>query len=194
MNRLGMKVHPDFLATADLVYGPMGLECSVLEMEPESAEYGACHFKLSGLSLRFRVSKITPTKVGQFVTFWKRIGNGPIQPFDASDPIDFLVVSCRSGQHFGQFVFPKSVLCEKSIVSDNGKDGKRGIRIYPPWDKPTSRQALHTQNWQVPYFLNMEKDVWLDKARARKLYGLGRDQAHALPASLLLETSKKADL
>jgi hypothetical protein len=37
-------------------------------MEAESAEYGAYTFELNDLSVRFRVAKITPTKIGQFVT------------------------------------------------------------------------------------------------------------------------------
>jgi hypothetical protein len=31
-----------------------------------------------------------PTKVGQFVTLWKRLGRGPIQPFDLSYPVESL--------------------------------------------------------------------------------------------------------
>ncbi|WP_243373581.1 MepB family protein [Microvirga solisilvae] len=166
-----MKVHPDFLAAADRVYASLGLECSAMQVEPESAEYGACRFDLGERSVVFRASKITPTKIGQFVTCWKRIGNGPIQPFDTSDAFDFLVVSCRSGEHFGQFVFPKSALREKDIVSDQGKGGKRGIRVYPPWDEPESRQAQRTQDWQSAYFLKID-DASLDEVRARKLYGL----------------------
>lgn len=167
-----MKAHPDFTATVDLVYRPIGLECSSLEAEPESADYGACRLVMSGRSLLFRVSKITPTKQGQFVTCWKRVDNGPIQPFDSSDPVDFLIVSCRSRQNFGQFVFPNRVLREKGIVSDDSKGGKRGIRVYPPWDEPTSRQARQTQDWQVIYFLKIDDDGSLDQVRARHLYGL----------------------
>jgi MepB protein len=48
---------------------------------------GLCALLLNGLRVQYRVAKITPTKVGQFVTLWKRVGRGPIQPFDLSDPV-----------------------------------------------------------------------------------------------------------
>lgn len=155
-----------------LVYGPAALECTKLHVEKESADYGAYRLELAGLSLLFRASKITPTKVGQFVTLWKRIGNGPIQPFDASDPIDFFVVSCRMDARLGQFIFPRSVLCDRDIVGRNGKGGRRAMRIYPPWDLPTSRQAQQTQNWQLRHFLETSEGQAADLARARMLFGL----------------------
>ncbi|MGO4523267.1 MepB family protein [Microvirga sp. 2MCAF35] len=155
-----------------LVYVPNGFECSEPKLEQESSEYGACTIDLSGLALRFRVAKITPTKVGQFVTLWKRIGGGPIRPFDMSDPDDLFVISCRKDRCLGQFVFPKSVLRDHDIVAKDGKGGKRGMRVYPPWDQPTSRQALQTQHWQRDYFLDILGDRPLDNTRARMLYGL----------------------
>lgn len=100
----------DLLAAKKLVYNPCGFKCSQLIMEAESTEYGAYTFELNGLSVRFRVAKITPTKIGQFVTLWKLIENGPIQPYDICDPVDLFIVSTRKGDHFGQFVFSKAVL------------------------------------------------------------------------------------
>jgi hypothetical protein len=130
-----LRIHPDLLLIEKLVYNPLGLVLQNLKIEEESVEYGAAEFIIDNQSIKFRSGKITPTKIGQFVTFWKRIGNGPIQPYDVNDPFDLLVVSVRSEQHFGHFVFPKMVLCEKGIVSTSQKEGKRAMRIYPPWIK-----------------------------------------------------------
>ncbi len=54
-----------------------------------------------------RNSKITPKKVGQFVTFWKRNEKGITQPYRENDRIDFYVITARTENNFGQFVFPK---------------------------------------------------------------------------------------
>lgn len=163
-------IHQDLLATISLVYDPGGIKCSKPVMELESTEYGACIFKLNDFSIRFRVAKTTPTKIGQFVTLWKRIGNSAIQPFDASDPIDFFIVSTRKNGHFGQFVFPKSVLSELGVLSINGKDGKRGIRVYPSWDKTLNRQAQNTQKWQEKYFIDLSDDNKIKCAQDQMLY------------------------
>lgn len=165
-----VTIHKDLLVAKKLLYNPSKFECSQPEIEVQNAEYGAYVFKLNALLIRFRVAKITPTKVGQFVTLWERIGDGPIQPYDISDPVDLFVISTRQDNNFGQFVFPKSVLCDKHIVSNKGKGGKRAIRVYPPWDKPTSPQAQKTQAWQLKYFLDIPLNVPIDCVRARMLY------------------------
>lgn len=161
--------HPDLLLAEDLVYKPSGLILQNLKIEDESADYGACEFTIKNRSIKFRAGKITPTKIGQFVTFWKRIGKGPILPYEFTDSFDFLVVSVRAENHFGQFVFPKEVLSEKGIVSCDGKEGKRAMRIYPSWDKADNSQAKKTQAWQLQYFIKFsERD--LDFARIRYLF------------------------
>lgn len=165
-----MKIHPDLAAAQKLAYEPNGFICNKLTQEAESQEYGACEFEMNGHNIKFRVAKITPTKVGQFVTFWKRIGSGPIMPYDMVDALDLLVVSVRTADHFGQFVFPKAVLCEKGFVSRAGQGGKRAMRVYPPWDTTDSKQAQKTQLWQLQYFFDMSSDTIFDASRIQALF------------------------
>ncbi|OIK23702.1 MepB family protein [Streptomyces malaysiense] len=162
--------HGDLLAARTSVYDPGGFVCSPPVPEPESAEYAACAFTLDDRSVRFRVAKTTPAKVGQFVTVWQRSEEGPIRPFDADDAVDLFVISCRDDDGFGQFVFPREVLRERDIVSCDGSGGKRGFRVYPPWVTPTSRQARGTQAWQVNYFFDLGRDGLADLTLARALY------------------------
>lgn len=125
-----------------------------LVIEAESTAYGAQQFTLNAHRILFRVSKITPKKMGQFVTLWKRLGSGPIQPFEATDAFDFIVIEIRENERDGYFVFPKSVLVEKNIFSKNNLGGKRAMRLYAPWHKADNRQAKNTQAWQIQYFLS----------------------------------------
>jgi hypothetical protein len=150
------KIHPDLLTSQKLLYEPSGLSIEHLIKEAESDEYAAYEFTLDNRRIKFRAAKITPTKVGQFVTLWKRIGKGPIMPFDEADPIDYFIISVRSGELFGQFVFPKEVLISKSIVTQGDREGKRAIRVYPPWDVTDSPQAKKTQSWQSSYFIEIK--------------------------------------
>jgi len=138
------------------------------EPEKESQAYDACRFEINQLKVVYRSAKITPTKIGQFVTLWKRISNGPIQPYDCEDHIDLVLINAQAGHNLGQFVFPKSVLLEKGIFSTGTKEGKRGFRVYPPWDKTMSAQAIRTQTWQLPYFLSNSEPI--DINRMKMLY------------------------
>ena len=147
------KIHPDLILAEQLAYRPLDLVLENIKIEVESEEYGASEFTINKSLIKFRVGKITPTKVGQFVTFWKRIGNGPIMPYDKDDPFEFLIVSVRADNKVGQFIFPKSVLLEKKIISCDGQGGKRAMRIYPSWDKTDNSQAKKTQGWQLKYFI-----------------------------------------
>ena len=162
------SLHPDLFAAQKFAYEPSGLIGCKFTEEAESKEYGAFDFEMNDQRIKFRIGKITPTKIGQFTTLWKRIGTGPILPFDIADPIDLFVISVRNSQHFGQFVFPKTVLCEKGIVSKDGKGGKRAMRIYPPWDVAENLQAKKTQKWQLIYFFEIQPNI--DIERVRKLF------------------------
>jgi len=101
MNLKFLNVPSDFFAAQKLVYEPQGWVCSNIKSEAESREYGACSFTMNNRHSAFRIGKITPTKVGQFVTLWKRIGKGPIMPYDMTDPIDLFIVAVRFKNHFG---------------------------------------------------------------------------------------------
>lgn len=137
------------------IYESTVLICTNIFPELESQEYGACSFKLDNKLIKFRKAKVTPTKVGQFVTFWKRIGSGPIEPYDLSDEFDFLIVSVCKDKQVGQFVFSKTVLYKYGVISSNKIGGKRAIRVYPPWDVTDNSQAKKTQDWQINYFVEV---------------------------------------
>lgn len=100
---------------------------------------------------------------------WKRIGNGPTMPYDAQDAFDYMVINVRSKDHFGQFVFPKSVLADKGIISKNGIGGKRGIRVYPAWDIADNPQA-RTQAWQLKYFFEIDHNQPIDQKTIQRLF------------------------
>ncbi len=78
-------LHSDLLLAQKLIYEPNGLICSNTQKEAESKDYGACTFDLNNRSIKFRVAKITPTKIGQFVfatlfaiaNFWRRSKKEP---------------------------------------------------------------------------------------------------------------------
>lgn len=139
------------------VYGPAGLVATSAPVaEEESAEYGACRLSIDEKSVVFRVAKTTPTKLGQFVTIWKRpTSDGEIAPLDSSDDVDFVVISVRdfdSGRH-GQFVFDRDVLVAKGVMSRDGRGGKRAMRVYGPWVQPIAKSAIKAQQWQAACFL-----------------------------------------
>ncbi len=154
-------------------YSPSGLVITNFTRETESQEYGACQFKLNNKRIIFRIAKITPHKIGQFVTCWKRLDSGPITPYDTSDQFDFFVINVRQNLNLGQFVFPKSVLLKHGIISQNSESGKRGFRVYPPWDPPNNKQAEKTQKWQLNYFFEISQDKPIDTSMVQKLYNLG---------------------
>ncbi|MBC8753368.1 MepB family protein [Kordia sp. YSTF-M3] len=145
------------------IYERCGLKISNFTQEAESAAYDACQFDLTGLHIVCRNAKITPKKVGQFVTFWKRNNNQPIAPFHESDRFDFFVVNVHTEHKFGQFVFPKSILITKGIISTPTKEGKRAFRVYPNWDITNSKQAARTQKWQLNYFYELNATTDLNK-------------------------------
>lgn len=150
-------MNDDLALLKELLYDTCDLEVKDFNLHKESAEYGACSFLLNGKSVQYRCAKITPKKTGQFVTVWKRNNHGITAPFDVADELDFMFITAKSENLFGQFIFPKEILIEKGIITKGNKEGKRGMRVYPPWDIPTNKQAIKTQGWQLNYFFSVER-------------------------------------
>lgn len=169
-NLISSVTHPELILSNELMYKPCGLIfTSELVQQKESLAYRACHFSLNNMQIAFRVAKTTPTKIGQFVTLWKRTKEGPIAPYDLSDSVNLFVVYVQEKEKFGQFVFPINVLISKNIVSVNKKGGKRAIRVYAPWIRTTSIQAVKTQNWQIKHFIDLSESK-INLEHANRLY------------------------
>jgi hypothetical protein len=151
-------LHPDLIAL-QTAYEKNGLRVAALTPEPESHKYAAYACTINGLHTQLRVTKVTPKKVGQFVTLWKRIGSGPIMPYDLSDQTALFIISARNKDKLGHFVFSKNLLYTKGYISKDGVGGKRAMRVYPPWDQPDNAQAKRTQAWQLPDFVHIEPTV-----------------------------------
>ncbi|PHM27606.1 MepB family protein [Xenorhabdus budapestensis] len=141
---------------------PAGYHFSVIPYrENESHEYEAIRFGLNNKSILFRQAKITPRKIGHFVTLWKRpFPDTEIMPFEQKDNIDFCMVVTYSENQKGFFLFDSDILTTQGIFSTGNKEGKRAIRVYPSWVFPDSKQSIKTQKWQSSYFINLENQLF----------------------------------
>jgi hypothetical protein len=148
-----------------LVYEPCGFKRVNIHYLSDNQAYDACSFEMNQLLIQFRRSKITPTKKGQFVVFWKR-KNGKCVPFEATDEFDYVIIHVVNQNSCGQFLFPKSVLIKQKIIASESNPGKRGFRLYAPWDWVTSKQAKITQEWQSKYFVNFNEPIEIHKIQS----------------------------
>lgn len=99
------------------------LKVSDLTTDGECQEYEGFNFRLENKKLKYRKAKITPKKIGQFVTLWKRNAAGQTEPFHVEDDFDFYLISVEKEERFGFFVFPKKVLGERGILSKSNQEG-----------------------------------------------------------------------
>ncbi|NJB37578.1 MepB family protein [Croceivirga sp. JEA036] len=135
------------------LFSKAGYTIADFKIEQESQEYLACTFKVNNKTIMCRTAKITPKKTGQFVTFWKRNSEGVTIPYQHTDEFHFYLIHVKANGKSGLFLFPKTVLVKKGIITTHLKVGKRGFRVYPSGDAPTSKQAFNTQKWQSLYFI-----------------------------------------
>lgn len=145
-----------FLAAADLM---AGREISGIEPDPspQAAAYSGCAFALTdanGEETRavFRAAKVTPAKAGLFVTLWKRDTCGGTRPYRASDGVDVLYVAARTDDGYGYFTFAARDLAEAGILTAGKSAGKRGFRLYTPWDGQLNATAARAWSWQRRFF------------------------------------------
>ena len=140
-----------------LLFNQIPLKISNIMEDKEAKEYYGYDFQTGKLNIKFRKAKITPKKVGQFVTLWKRNTQNTTEPFQESDVFDFYIIAVEENEKYGFFLFPKNELIKRNILTTASKTGKRGFRVYPSWIKPTNKQAEKTQLWQTIYFLDFTK-------------------------------------
>lgn len=156
-----------------LIYEPNHLTVKSIQEEKQNFKYGAGTFELSSRTVRFRVANSTPAKVGQFVAFWEKDENNKNQAYSYVEAPDLLVITTfKNENEFGQFIFPKEILFKQNILRSSSTKGKMAIRIYPSWDSPTSKQAMKTQEWQLPYFVDMSNSNNLALEKILELYSL----------------------
>lgn len=156
-----------------IIYSPCNLKMSKFKIDEENSDYFNCIFKLNKKKICFRKGKQTPTKIGHFVSFWKRIDDYPT-PYNIDDDIDIYIVSINDKHKFGQFIFTKEILCEKKIISCGNKVGKLGFRVYAPWYEPDNKTAKATQLWQKQYFVNIT-DNKIDNKKLCKSFFVSRN-------------------
>ena len=153
----------------DLILKGLNLKLSEITPDMECEEYFGFNFKISESNLKFRKSKLTPKKVGQFVTFWKRDSDGKTVPFDINDDFAFYIIAIEESENSGFFMFPKIILEKENLISSEEKTGKRGFRIYADWHFPNNKQAEKTKPWQTKYFINYSDSEYFILNQFRKI-------------------------
>lgn len=138
-----------------MIYKPNNLFITNQKEEKQNSEYAGGIFQLNNRSIRFRVSKITPNKIGQFVSFWEKDASMRNQAFSYDSAPNLLVITCIADNKLGQFIFPKEILLKEKILKTQNQKGKMAMRVYPIWDKPVSNQAKKSQRWQLQYFVDL---------------------------------------
>lgn len=139
---------------ANAIFAANGQAITNISEDMECEAYCGYNAQIGKLNIKFRQAKITPKKIGQFVTLWKRNSLGQTEPFHASDNFDFYIIATETASRFGVFLFPGSVLCDKHILTAK-VEGKRGFRVYADWDMPENSQATRTKEWQTAFFIDL---------------------------------------
>ena len=176
------------------VFVPAGYQITKkveLNSVPESSKYEALNFSLNNRNIVYRRGKVTTDRPGAFLALWQRTvsegshGNKPI-PLTPSE-LDYLFIQVEShsthseelehSAKYGMFIFPVSLLIDKGIVSSGTSKGKIGFRVFPPWSqsrgsvgtKVFSESGKITQRWQMPFFVEIDKNGLIEPCELNKL-------------------------
>lgn len=138
----------------EFVKASLQIEINNSQLEEQNKDYEGAIFHVGKTSYRSRLAKKTPKKEGYFVVFWKKDSNDNNCPYSYRESPDYVIVSVIDNEKKGLFLFPKCILKEKGILSDQTSKGKMAIRVYPDWSTNLNENALKTQAWQLVYFKN----------------------------------------
>ncbi|GAA1496587.1 MepB family protein [Paeniglutamicibacter kerguelensis] len=124
---------------------------------PEARAYAGCGFAITRASgtethVAFRAAKVTPTKAGLFVTLWRRDAEGVTRPYTADDGVDEFWIAAETKHGYGCFKFPARELAKSGVLTTSKKPGKRGFRLYTPWDTDLNASATKVWAWQSGFF------------------------------------------
>lgn len=131
------------------------IDLASLVCKEQQSDYESAHVEINGERWHIRTARVTPTKPGAFVAFWRRALSGSTEPF--SDDSDFagLLVFVVDGAKFGVFRFTREHLQSRGITSAHSAPGKRGFRVYPSWCESLNPQATRTQRAQAAAFSDL---------------------------------------
>lgn len=141
-----------------LLFKTFGFRIVNVTQEKDCHEYLGHNFQLGNQHVKFRKAKLTPKKIGQFVTLWKRDLNGQTVPYGMDDDFDFHIIMTKNAHQSGCFIFPKEILARMGILTTYDREGKRGFRVYPEWDFPLSSQGMSSKKWQLEYFIDLNDE------------------------------------
>jgi hypothetical protein len=103
-----------------LLYAPNNLTITAIQEEAQNCEYSAGIFQLNSKSIRFRVAKITPTKIGQFVAFWEKDQDNKNQAFSYEKATDLKQPLQKKKWQLGFILDGKFLLANKLSKHRNG--------------------------------------------------------------------------
>ncbi|WP_181578389.1 MepB family protein [Arthrobacter sp. AQ5-05] len=124
---------------------------------PEARAYAGCSFVMAGTDgvgtrTVFRSAKVTPTKAGLFAPLWTRDENGATRPYSLADDVGNFVIAASVPAGYGYFTFSAADLADRGILATGDLPGKRGFRLYTPWDTGLNKSASATWAWQRAFF------------------------------------------